>query len=114
VGQATTLDLFHTRIGGEWPLIRRLLDDPVYRSVYRGQLEELLNSVLEPARVSARVRAEYDRIVPYVIGPSGEAAERSFAGTAAQFEAAAVGPAGIAALLQSRATAARAAVSSTR
>jgi spore coat protein H len=114
VGQVTTLDLFHTRIGGEWPLIRRLLDDPVYRSVYRGHLEELLNSVLEPARVSARVRAEYDRIVPYVIGPSGEAVERSFAGTAAQFEAAAVGPAGIAALLQSRATAARAAVSSTR
>jgi spore coat protein H len=113
-GQATTLDLFHTRIGAEWPLIRRLLDDPVYRSVYRGHLEELLNSVLEPSRVSARVRAEYDRIVPHVIGASGETAERSFAGTGAQFEAAAIGPAGIAALLQSRATAARAALGSVR
>jgi len=42
------------------------------------------------------------------------APERSFAGTAAQFEAAAVGPAGVAATLQSRTTAARAALSSTR
>ena len=112
--QTSTLDLFHTRIGGDWPLIRRLLDDPVYRATYRGYLEELLNSVLEPARVNARVRAEYERIAPYVVGPGGEAAERLFAGTAAQFEAAAVGPAGIAATLQNRAIAARAALSSTR
>jgi len=113
-GQTAALDLFHTRIGADWPLIRRLLDDPVYRATYRGYLEELLNSVLEPARVNADVRAEYDRIVPYVVGASGEAPERSFAGTAAQFEAAAVGPAGVAATLQSRTTAARAALSSTR
>ena len=86
----------------------------MYRATYRGYLEELLNSVLEPARVNARVRAEYERIAPYVVGPGGEAAERSFAGTAAQFEAAAVGPAGIAATLQNRAIAARAALSSTR
>jgi hypothetical protein len=103
----TTLDLFQTRVGADWPLIRRLLADPTYRAVYRGHIEELLNSVLEPSRVSARVRAEYDRIVPYVVGASGEAPERSFAGTASQFEAAAIGPAGIAAILQSRTTAAR-------
>ena len=113
-GQTAALDLFHTRIGADWPLIRRLLDDPVYRATYRGYLEELLNSVLEPARVDAHVRAEYDRIVPYVVGASGEAPERSFAGTAAQFEAAAVGPAGVAATLRSRTTAARAALGSTR
>lgn len=112
--QAATLDLFHTRLGNEWPLIRRLLDDPAFRATYRGQLEELLNSVLEPSRVNARVRAEYDRIAPYVVGATGEAAERSFAGTAAQFEAATIGPGGVAALLQSRATAARAALSTTR
>jgi spore coat protein H len=107
----TTLDLFQTRVGADWPLIRRLLADPTYRAMYRGHVEELLNSVLEPSRVSARVRAEYDRIVPYVVGASGEAPERSFAGTASQFEAAAVGPAGIAAILQSRTTAARIALS---
>jgi len=110
-GQTTTLDLFHSRIGAEWPLIRRLLDDPVFRAAYRGHVTDLLNTVLEPARVSARVRAEYERIAPYVVGAGGEAAERSFAGTAAQFEASTIGPTtGIAALLQNRSTAARVAL----
>jgi spore coat protein CotH len=112
--QAGTFDLFQTRVGADWPLIRRLLDDQVYRDAYRSIVEDLLNSVLEPSRVSTRVRAEYDRIAPYVVGSNGEAPERSFAGTPAQFEAAAVGPAGIAALLQSRTTAARAALGATR
>src|SRR6185436_2409771 len=35
-GGVNSLDLFQTRIGAEWPLIRRLLDDPVYRAAYRG------------------------------------------------------------------------------
>jgi hypothetical protein len=73
----------------------------------------LLNSVLEPTRVSARIRAEYARIVPFVVGAEGEAPGRSFAGTAAQFEAASLGPSGIAAILQSRATAARVILSGT-
>jgi spore coat protein H len=113
-GQTAALDLFHSRIGADWPLIRRLLDDPVYRAAYRGYVTELLNTVLEPTRVNTRVRAEYGRIAPYVFGPDGESAERSFAGTAAQFEAAALGPSGIAMLLQNRTTAARAVLSSTR
>ena len=112
-GGQPTLDLFLTQTGANWPLIRKLLDNPVYRSTYRGYVGELLNSVLEPSRVSARVRAEYDRILPYVFGASGEAPERSFAGTAAQFEAAAIGPTGIAAILQSRTTAARTTLSTT-
>jgi spore coat protein H len=114
IGGGTTLDLFHAQVGANWPLIRLLLADPVYRATYRSYAEELLNSVLDPARVNARVRAEYERIRPFVIGPEGEAAERTFAGTAAQFEAASLGPSGIAAILQSRATAARASLSATR
>jgi spore coat protein H len=113
-GSATTIDLFHTRVAANWPLIRLLLADPVYSATYRGYVEELLNSVLEPARVTARVRAEYERIRPYVVGAEGEVPERSFAGTAVQFEAASLGPSGIAATLQSRATAARAILSTTR
>jgi len=112
-GATAALDLFQTRTAANWPLIRRLLDDPVYRATYRGYVEELLNSVLEPTRVDARIRSEYARIVPYVVGAEGEAPGRSFAGTAAQFEAASLGPSGIAAILQSRATAARVILSGT-
>lgn len=110
IGGTTTLDLFHTRVGNEWPLIRRFMDDPVYRSAYRGYLEESLNTVLEPTRLSARFRTEYQRIVPYVVGANGESASRSFAGTAAQFEEAAIGASGVAVTLQSRVAAARAAL----
>lgn len=110
----TTLDLFHSRIGADWPLIRRLLDDPVFRAAYRGHVTELLDTVLEPSRVSARVRAEYERIAPYVVGADGEAVGRSFAGTPAQFEASTIGPTGIAAILQSRTTAARIALGGTQ
>ena len=82
--------------------------------LFAGLLGYTMFVIRESRRETASVRAEYDRIVSYVVGASGEAPERSFAGTAAQFEAAAVGPAGVAATLQSRTTAARAALSSTR
>jgi spore coat protein CotH len=112
-GGAGAFDLFLAQTGANWPLIRKLLDDPVYKAAYRRDVEELLNSVLDSNAVGSRVRAEYNRIAPYVVGAEGEATARTFAGTAAQFEAAAVGPSGIIAILQSRANAARSALSST-
>ena len=77
-GANTGLDLFHDRVNASWPLIRYLMDDPVYRAAYRGYIEELLNTVFEPSAVTARLQAEYVRITPYVVGPEGEQPERSF------------------------------------
>ena len=77
-GANTGLDLFHDRVNASWPLIRYLMDDPVYRAAYRGYIEELLNTVFEPSAVTARLQAEYVRIAPYVVGPEGEQPERSF------------------------------------
>ena len=77
-GANTGLDLFHDRVNASWPLIRYLMDDPVYRAAYRGYIEELLNTVFEPSAVTARLQAEYARIAPYVVGPEGEQPERSF------------------------------------
>jgi len=36
-----------------WPLIRFFMDDPVYRAAYRAHVEDLLNTALEPGRVTA-------------------------------------------------------------
>jgi spore coat protein CotH len=77
-GVNTGLDLFHDRVNASWPLIRYLMDDPVYRATYRGYIEEMLNTVFEPSAVTARLRAEYARIAPYVVGPEGEQPGRSF------------------------------------
>jgi spore coat protein H len=79
------LDLFHDSVNAQWPLIRYLLDDPVYRAAYRTQVEELLNTVFEPARVSARIQAEYARIAPYVVGAEGEQAGRTFLASPDEF-----------------------------
>ena len=35
-GGNAALDLFHDRVNASWPLIRFLLEDPVYRAAYRG------------------------------------------------------------------------------
>jgi spore coat protein CotH len=79
------LDLFHDSVNAQWPLIRYLLDDPVYRAAYRTQVEELLNTVFEPGRVSARIQAEYARVAPYVVGTEGEQAGRTFLASPDEF-----------------------------
>ena len=84
-GANTGLDLFHDRVNASWPLIRYLMDDPVYRAAYRGYVEEMLNTVFEPSALTARLQAEYARIAPYVVGPEGEVPERSFIQSPAQF-----------------------------
>jgi spore coat protein CotH len=79
------LDLFHERENAGWPLIRYLIDDPVYRAAYRGYVEEMLNTVFQPSALTARLQAESARIAPYVVGPEGEAPERSFLQSPAEF-----------------------------
>ena len=48
----TAIDLFHDRAATNWPLIRFLMDDPVYRAAYRAQMEQLLATVFEPSRIA--------------------------------------------------------------
>jgi spore coat protein CotH len=89
------IDLFHARAGNTWPLIRFLMDDPIYRAQYRALVEQFLSTVFEPSRVTAIIRAEHARIAPHVFGPQGETFGRNFAGTPAQFDAAVFGPNGL-------------------
>ena len=84
-GAGATLDLFQDRVNASWPLIRYLMDDPVYRAAYRQNVEELLNTVFESSRLAARLQAEYARIAPYVVGPDGEQPGRTFLQSPEQF-----------------------------
>jgi spore coat protein CotH len=88
-GGTAGLDLFHDRVNPSWPLIRYLMDDPVYRAAYRGYIEEFLNTVFEPSRLTARLQAEYARIAPYVIGPEGEQPGSTFLDSPMEFTQAA-------------------------
>lgn len=89
------IDLMLNNVQPVWPLIRHLLDDPVYRAAYRANVDEMLRTVFVPSRVNAIMQAEQARIYRYVIGPEGEAPSRNFAGTAAQFDASLFGPNGL-------------------
>ncbi len=80
-----SIDLFHTSVNASWPLIRYLMDDPVYRAAYRVNVEELLNTVFEPSRLTARLQAEHDRIAPYVVGPEGEQQGSTFIQSPTEF-----------------------------
>jgi hypothetical protein len=106
-GGAQTVDIFNNASPASWPLIRFLMDDPVYRAQYRAHVVDLLATVFEPSRVNAILQSEQARIVPFVIGREGELAGRSFAGTPAQFDASLYGPTGLLAYVSSRATAIR-------
>jgi spore coat protein H len=106
-GGVQTVDIFHNGINANWPLIRFLMDDPVYRSTYRAHVEDLLATVFEPSRVSAILRVEQARIAPFVIGTEGEDPARTFAGTPQQFDAAVYGPTGLIAYVTNRVAAVR-------
>jgi hypothetical protein len=82
---AAGLDLFLNSTGANWPLIRFLLDDPVYRAAYRSHVEELITTVFDTGRLTARLRAEESLIAPHVIGPGGEQPGRTFLSSPAQF-----------------------------
>ena len=106
----TTIDLFHDRIGGTWPLIRLLMDDPVYRQTYRTNVEQLLATVFEPSKVAVTLRSEQARIAPFLFGPQGEPPGRNFVGTPAQFDASVYGPNGLIAYVNARVAAVQAAL----
>jgi spore coat protein H len=92
-------------------LIRFLLDDPVYRAAYRGHVEELITTVFDAGRLTARLRSEQALIAPYVIGPEGEQSGRTFLQTPAQFDTAV---AGLASFVESRSAAVKQLLGTTR
>jgi spore coat protein H len=54
-----------------WPLIRYLLDDPVYRTTYLAHVRSVTDELFASGALEQRLRAEHARIAPYVVGPGG-------------------------------------------
>jgi len=53
-------------ITAKWPLVRHLLDDPVYFKKYKEGLVAALSGALDQARVNARMDAYFQLIAPHV------------------------------------------------
>lgn len=96
-GEAPMLD----DVGSEWPLIRRLLDDPAWRDAYRTHLADALEGAYAEEALTARV-ADVEALVGDALY-GGELAETStFLGTEAEWLDAIHGPTGLLAFAASR------------
>jgi hypothetical protein len=77
-----------------WPVIRYLLDDPVYRPAYQGELADLLDTVLTVEAVQPLLEAYHALVAPHVVGAEGEAAPYTFLRNATDFEGSLTSPQG--------------------
>jgi len=58
--------LFEKSVGEGWPLISRLLADPVYRPQYRAHLKSALGGLYERDKLAARIRQWQTLLAPSV------------------------------------------------
>lgn len=82
-GQSLSLSM--DEVTEQWPLIRYLLDDPVYRDIYRDHLAQAAQVEYEPVAAEERFRAAHELITPYVVGPDGEIPGYTFLQSEASF-----------------------------
>ena len=61
-----------TEVGENWPLIRYLMDDPVYYQLYLDDLDQTVNTAFEPSKMEKIYRQYHNLIEPYVTGQYGE------------------------------------------
>lgn len=105
-----TTEVFHLSVAANWPLINRLLADPVYAEVYRSKLEHALGGLFGEERGPTRMRALHALIAPYVVGPEGEQPGYTYVTSPAAFLDSIDGASGLAAHVLSRQTRVRAAL----
>lgn len=55
-----------------YPLIRYLYDDPVYQAIYDNYIDEFINGVFLPSKMTTQYTDMYNMIEPYVTGVYGE------------------------------------------
>jgi hypothetical protein len=71
-GANQPLSLDMSEVTSSWPLIRFLMDDPVYQEVYWSHVKEFAQGVFSLDSIKARFQSEHDLIASYVVGPEGE------------------------------------------
>lgn len=63
---------FELNVRDTWPLIRYLIDDPVYHAIYVKYVGETIATTFYPDRMRPIYKAAHDMIRPYVVGDEGE------------------------------------------
>lgn len=97
-------DVLHAGVSEDWPLIQRLLADPVYQAKYRLELGRSLEGLMAPEALLRRARELHRLVTPFVTGPQGERASHTTISSPAAFTAGIDGPGGLAADVAARRT----------
>lgn len=61
-------------VGSDWPLIRYLLDDPVYWSLYVRYTKDTITGAFEPSKMTETYERYHALITPYVLGDGADQA----------------------------------------
>ena len=91
-GPASAQDIHLVEISADWPLIRFLLDDPIYKEAYYDALRESSENEFSRDFIVTRIEAYHALIAPYVVGENGERAPHTLLGTPRAFERSLTGP----------------------
>lgn len=79
-GFGTTIpaSLSLSEIGNNWPLIRYLMDDPVYKNIYHYEMREAMSGCFNQSNAIARMTQLHNLVRPYVVGAEGESGVYTF------------------------------------
>jgi hypothetical protein len=69
--------LGRAEVGENWPLIRYLLDDPIYYERYIGYIDGTIKGAFNPKKIEEKCNRMAELIEPYVAKESSEAAFES-------------------------------------
>lgn len=72
IGGRMSVSLDRTEVGEDWPLIRFLLDEPLYFDRYVGYLAEISTEVFDPDRLAEQIQAQAELLAPYAGAEIGE------------------------------------------
>jgi spore coat protein CotH len=75
-------------VGSNWPLIRYLLDDEKYLNIYHLHLRQVIVSVFEPSKMTAKYQNYSTLIREYAIGNNGEQTDYTFLNSSGDFDSA--------------------------
>lgn len=85
-GGASAADIHLGEVSEDWPLIRFLLDDPIYRQDYYKALRESAANEFSRDFILPKIQAYHALIAPYVVGQDGEREPYTLLGTPRAFE----------------------------
>lgn len=69
IRSSTNVTISLSTVSASWPLIRNLMDDPVYNATYRVNVRSFTDNVFIPEKMNVLFDRYHNLISPYVIGP---------------------------------------------